>query len=105
MQEVAQFVVLIIVMTIIRAVSVYSATHVSNFYHKYMITIGAYGLMVLAKGVIGNRQNMAVVNGIWNCLTIMTSLALGYWLFKQRLSNGELVGLLTMVSGAIMTQV
>ena len=105
MKEVAQFIILIIVMTVIRAVGVYSSTYVTDFYYKYAITISAYGLMVMAKSVIGNNQNLAVINGIWNSLTVFTSLALGYVMFHQKLTNGELVGLITMVTGTIMTQI
>lgn len=73
-----------------------------NNWPLFLIAWLLYALVLYFLYKSYSYTNFALTNALWDSGTILAMATIGYFYFKEKFTTGEIVGMVFVVSGAIM---
>lgn len=72
--------------------------------NKWYFLASIIGYVVVAALLVYsfNFQEIAVINGLWNALTLVLIALLGYFVFKERLNWKEIIAIILMLVAMLL---
>jgi multidrug transporter EmrE-like cation transporter len=107
MHKTTELILLAIVMSLLEAYCLYGAKKFEQDSHTlwYLSAVLGYAVIVLIIARMSRSGKIGIINSVWNGISICTSLALGLLMFKEMPSRMEMIGVVTIITGVILTQI
>lgn len=71
----------------------------------FLLALMCYAVVCFFLYVAYNYQGVGIVNALWSGMTIVMMLAIGYFVFEERLTRWEWVGVAFIVTGMLIINV
>ena len=107
MDKSIQFVLIAFVMSIVEIACLWGSKKYGESQRKGYLCVSVIGYAIISVliGVLSADNKIGIVNSVWNAISICTSILLGYLAFGEKLTAKEMVGVVTLLCGIVMTQV
>ena len=92
----------------ITVLEIFGQTFIRTYYDNklvYWFFLGwfFYGLLLYLLYLSYNYANFAIANAIWSALSIIGTTIVGVLYFKESISNMEILGIVIIIIGTIIT--
>jgi len=106
MHKATELIIMAIVMSLLEAYCLYGAKKFGADTHAfwYLSAVLGYAVIVLILARLSRTGKLGVINSVWNGISICTSLVLGLAVFSETPSRMEMLGVVTIVAGVVLTQ-
>lgn len=107
MNKTTELILLAIVMSLVEAYCLFGAKKYAQDNHMawYATAVMGYALIVLLIAHLSRTGKIGVINSVWNAISICTSIALGSFIFSEKLNPMEVVGVIAIVIGVVFIQI
>lgn len=101
-----ELVLLAIIMSIVEAYCLFGSKKFGQDRNMvwYLSAILGYALIVLILARLAQTGKIGIINSVWNAISICMSLAMGLIVFGEKPSKMEIIGIVAIIAGVVLTQ-
>lgn len=97
-------IVLVVVGVGIESVGLYCLKEYADTHHKSYLILGILLYVVVALMFVAllKQRNLGLTNGLWNVLSTVMVVIVGYFAFKEELSIKEVIGIILGIFSLVL---